>query len=229
MADLRVMTGASSPNYETKDKAWLAARALRDGSISIASFLAVMAIEGRCFEVSAGTGTAPATGAGAYVNTTPDVDISVPAGTVVIPYAVDVKFEAYGTDLLCEVVGAVGTGGVITPTSFDAITPRNLRLDAPYTSGCTAGSTGTGATYMTGNVVEFMRDGHRFAITKSASSATVAAFDQELYQWRATESGVWPIMYHPSSISRLNIFASSQAPTFFINVFYVELPGSFLS
>lgn len=229
MADLRVKTGASSVDRATEDRAWLAARGLRDGTISVADFLAVMALEGRCFMANAGSGTAPFSGGGAYVNTAPDVDMSVPAGTLVIPYDITVKFEAYGTDLLTETVAAVGVGGVIAPTSATAVTPKNLRLDAPYTSGCTIVSDGTGATYMTSNVVEFMRDGHRFAVTKSASSATASAMDQELYHWSALQTGVYPIMYNASSITRLNVFASSQAPTLFINVAYVELPGNFLS
>ena len=229
MSDLRIKTGATTVGRATEDGAWIAARGLRDGSISFADFLTVMALEGRCFMANAGTGTAPFTGGGAYVNTAPDIDMSVPAGTLVIPYHVAVKFEAYGTDLLAEVVGAVGTGGVIAPTSATAVTPRNLRLDAPNTSGATIVSDGTGATYMTGNVYEFMRDGHRFAVTKTASSATASAFDQELYTWSAVQTGVYPIMYSASAISRLNIFASSQAPTLFINIAYVELPGNFLS
>ena len=229
MSDLRVRTGATSVDRATEDRAWIAARGLRDGSISFADFLAVCALEGRCFMANAGTGTAPFTGGGAYVNTAPDVDFSVPVNTVVIPYDITVKFEAYGTDLLAEVVAAVGTGGVIAPTSATSVTPRNLRLDAPYTSACTIVSDGTGATYMTGNVYEFMRDGHRFAITKTGSSATAAAMDQELYRWSAVQTGVYPVLYSQAAISRLNVFASSQAPTLFINIAYVELPGSFLS
>ena len=205
---------------------WKAARGLRDGTVSFADFLAVMALQGRCYMANAGSGTAPFSGGGAYVNTAPDVDMSVPAGYIVIPYDITVKFEAYGTDLLSEIVGVVGVGGVIAPTSATAVTPRNLRLDAPNTSGSTIVSDGTGATYMTSNVVEFMRDGHRFAITKSASSATASAMDQEVYHWSATTTGVYPIMYNTAGITRLNVFASSQAPTLFINIAYVELPPS---
>ena len=229
MADLRIKTGATSVDRATEDRAWLAARGLRDGSISFVDFLAVCALEGRCFMANAGTASTPFSGGGAYTATAPDVDFSVPAGTLVIPYDITVKYETYGTDLLSEIIGVVGVGGVIVPTSATAVTPRNLRLDAPYTSGCTIVSDGTGGTYMTSNVVEFMRDGHRFAITKSASSATAAAMDQEVYRWSAVQTGVYPIMYNTASICRLNIFACSQAPTLFINIAYVELPGNFLS
>src|SRR3990167_8932860 len=96
-----------------------------DGTPFTADWLARQALEGRMFTINAGTGTAPITSAGAYVNTTPDVDISNPAGQMCIPIAVNIGVEAYGTTLLFESVCAVGVGGVITPTSAETLTPVN--------------------------------------------------------------------------------------------------------
>ena len=198
-------------------------KSLLDGTVFGADWLQKMAMEGRMFTIPAGTGTAPITSAGAYVNTTPDVDISNPAGQICIPVAINIGVEAYGTTLLFESVCAVGVGGVITPTAAETLTPVNHRLDLSNTSGLTAVSTGTGATYMTSNVIEF----GRHQIDKIVTIATAdddSTNHADSYDWSALDTGQWFIMYHPTSITRLNVFMSGQATTGFINVTVVIPP-----
>lgn len=198
-------------------------RGMLDGTAFTADWLARMAAEGRMYTINAGTGTAPITSAGAYVNTTPDVDISNPPGQLCIPVAINIGIEAYGTTLLFESVCAVGVGGVITPTAAEALTPVNHRLDLGNTSGLSAVSTGTGATYMTSNVVEFAR--HQ--IDKVVTIATAdddSGVHQSNYNWTAMESGQWFLMYHTTSVTRLNVFMSGQATTGFVSVTVVIPP-----
>ena len=222
MADLRIkpstkLIGASS------SVSFVPQRGFLDGTAFTADWLARMAAEGRMYTINAGTGTAPITSAGAYVNTTPDVDISNPAGQLCIPIAINIGVEAYGTTLLFESVCAVGVGGVITPTAAESLTPVNHRLDLTNLSGLTAVSTGTGATYMTSNVVEFAR--HQ--IDKVVTIATAdddSTNHQAEYNWSAMESGQWFLMYSPSSITRLNVFMSGQATTGFVTVTVVIPP-----
>ena len=213
----RLPGGSSAPSY-------LAQRGLLDGTAFNADWLARMALEGRMYTANAGTGTAPFTGGGAYVNTAPDLDMSVPSGMLIIPVVIEVVFETWGTALLAEVVAAYGKGGVIAPTSATAVTPVNHRLDLGNDSGVTVVSDGTGATYMTpaASIIEFWRPTSKFAITKTAGSATVSADDPSRFVWSALSSGVWPIMYATDGITRLNVFASSQAPTLFIRVCFVK-------
>ncbi len=195
-----------------------------DGTIFNADWLARMAMEGRMFTVHAGTGTAPITSAGAYVNTTPDLDMSVPAGVCCIPIALQVQFETFGTILLTEVVASIGVGGVLTPTAAEATVITNHRLDLGNTSGVTAVSTGTGATYMTSNVLEFFRDGHQADVTASAIATGDQASNLAKFKWSALETGNWPIMYNTSNITRLNVFMASQAGTGFITLTFVIPP-----
>ncbi len=203
-------------------------RSMVDGTIFTADWLGRMALEGRMYTCHSGTGTAPNTFAGAYVNTTPDLDMSVPAGVMAIPIALAVQFEAFGTILLTEVVAACGVGGIIAPTSATAVTPINHRLDLPNSSGVTVVSDGTGATYMTSNVLEFFRDGHQGDVTVSAVATGDQASNLAKFKWSALETGNWPIMYNPASITRLNICACSQAGTGFITLTFVVPPLSVL-
>mgnify|MGYP001614529696 CR=1 FL=1 len=168
-----------------------------DGTAFTADWLARMALEGRMYTANAGTGTAPFTGGGAYVNTAPDIDMSVPSGVMIVPVYAKVVFETSGNSLLAEIVGVYGKGGVIAPTSATSVTPVNHRLDLGNDSGVTIVSDGTGATYMTpaASIVEFWRDGEQMAITKTSASATVASTDKTRFEWSALATGVWPIMY----------------------------------
>lgn len=198
-------------------------KALLDGTPFTAEWLAKMALDGNMYTINAGTGTAPITSAGAYVNTTPDLDVSCPAGVMCIPVFLNIAVEAYGTTALFEAVAAIGVGGVLTPTAFESITPVNNRLDLTGGSGLTAGSTGTGATYMTTNVIEFARFVHNKMVT-IATADDDSSIGPAQYTWSALQTGCWPIMYSPSSITRLNVFMSCQATTGFITLVVVVPP-----
>jgi hypothetical protein len=222
MADNRVKASSRLIGAGTT---YIPQRGLIDGTAFTADWLARMAFEGRMFTVHAGTGTAPITSAGAYVNTTPDLDMSVPSGVMCIPIALTVQFETFGTILLTEVIAAIGKGGVITPTATEATVITNHRLD--YTgapSGITAVSTGTGATYMTANVLEFFRDGHQGDVTVSALATGNQASNLAKFRWSALEQGNWPIMYATDGITRCNVHMSSQAGTGFIALTCVVPP-----
>lgn len=198
-----------------------------DGTQFSADWLARMALEGRMYTVNIGSGTAPIAGGGAYVNTAPDVDMSVPSGMLVIPVAINISVETWGTILLAEIIAAYGKGGVIAPTSATAQTPVNHRLDLGNDSGVTVVSDGTGATYMTpaASVVEFWRESQPLVVTKVTTSnlfATQSGGDQAVFKWSALTTGVWPIMYATDGITRLNIFVAAQAPTYFGTLTFVK-------
>jgi hypothetical protein len=143
---------------------------------------------------------------------------------MIVPVRATVQVEAWGTILLSEIVGIVGVGGVITPTAAEATTITNHRLDLPNDSGVTAVSTGTGATFMTSNLLEFWRDGHQGDVTVSAMATGNQASNLTKFKWSALEDGNWPIMYSSSAITRLNIFMSGQATTGFITLTFVKVP-----
>src|SRR3990167_87374 len=214
MADLRLtpstkVLGAGSATSPVPVKG------LKDGTLFTADWLARQALEGRVVIINAGTGTAPITSAGAYVNTTPDVDIRVPAGVLAIPFNIQIGIEAYGTTALFESVAAIGSGGTYTPTSLDTFTAQNARTDiADQTFGITAGGSGTGAVYMD-DAVEFMRHQHNKMVTIGTADDD-SSIGPSQYNWSATQTGIWPIMYNTSPFTRLNVFMSCQATTGFV-------------
>lgn len=223
MADIRVKTSSKVVGSGGSDLVY--ARSMLDGSVFTADWLARMALEGRMYTGNAGTGTAPITMAGAYVNTTPDLDMSVPANMLVVVTNIDINVEAYGTTLLFEAIAAYGKGGVIAPTSATAVTPVNHRLDIGNDSGVTIVSDGTGATYMTpaSSIVEFARFGQDKVVTIATAVDTSPRETVGLH-WSALESGKWPIMYATDGIVRMNVFVSGQATTGFISVTFVKPP-----
>lgn len=194
-----------------------------DGAQFTSQWVQKMALEGRMYTWHSGTGTAPTTFAGAYVNTTPDIDMSVPAGVAFVPVYLTVQFETYGTILLTEVVAAAGVGGAIG-SAGTVVAAVNSRLDIGDTSGITVKKAATSATYMTSNVVEFFRDGHQADVTASAIATGDQASNLPKFKWNALTDGNWTVMYSPSSITRLNVFACSQAGTGFITVTGIVLP-----
>lgn len=222
MATTQGRTIAGMPGSTQK---LVTAPALPDGTQFSAQWLQKMAMDGNMYTAHSGTGTAPNTFAGAYVNTTPDLDMSVAPGTMVVIVGAVVNFETYGTSLLAEVVMAAGVGGVIAPTSATSVIPVNHRMDkAGPAPGVTIVSDGTGATYMTSNVLEFYRNSPPMSITKSSASATVSSIDPYRFEFNALQTGIWPVLYNPGTICRANIFACSQAGTGFITCTFVVVP-----
>lgn len=175
------------------------------------------------YNIQGGSLTTPITGAGAYVATTPDMDILVPSDKAFIPLVVTVGYETIGTSLLLEVIIAAGLGG--SQGAATAVTPVNMNTGYSNTSGLTCRSPSTGAVLMTSGLFDISHDQETLAITKTAGSATVAAFDRNKYVYRAKDEGVYHVLKSAQNLSaRLNVWAASQAPTVFIIVKGVCVP-----
>lgn|SRR3990167_3029214 len=169
------------------------------------------------YSIQGGSRTTPITGAGAYVATTPDMDILVPAEKAFIPLVVSVGYEIVGTSLLLEVIVTAGLGG--TQGATTVVTPTNLNTGKPDESGLICRSPSTGAVLMTDRLTDLSHDQETLAITKTAGSATVAAFDRNKYVYRARDEGVYHILKAGNNLqARLNVWGASQGPTLFITV-----------
>lgn len=169
------------------------------------------------YVIQGGSLTTPITGNGAYVSTTPDMDILVPTDKAFIPLVVNVGYETIGTSLLLEVIVLAGLGG--SQGAATAVTPVNMDTSRGNTSGLTCRSPSTGAVLPTTNLQDISHDQETLAITKTAGSATVAAFDRNKYIYRAKDEGMYHILKAGFNLqARLNIWAAAQAPTVFITV-----------
>jgi hypothetical protein len=123
------------------------ARAMRDGSLSVADFLNLKNMEGRVFQFDIGAFSTPIVGGGN--GTILDADqpeglLSVPSGTTIIlnRVAIECQTPLLATDAdECEILVSVdkdvawdGTG------TATAETPISFRTDGKRTSGCTCKS-----------------------------------------------------------------------------------------
>ncbi len=169
------------------------------------------------YVIQGGSITTPITGNGAYVATTPDMDILVPTDKAFIPLVINVGYELVGTSLLLEVIALAGLGG--SQGAATAVTPTNMDTSKANSSGLICRSPSTGAVLPTQNVTDLFHEQETLAITKTAGSATVAAFDRNKYVYRAKDEGVYHILKGANGLNaRLNIWGAAQGPTLFITV-----------
>ena len=205
------------------DDQYSKAQGTRDGAIWTADWVLARCAEGRVFVANAGTVTTPITfGAGIIDEDEYDLHIAVPSGTTIGIISVDVVFEVVGTNALLEVMAKTGTGSTVGAGT--AITPRNLRSDAPFTSNCTitAAATASSGVEITG--AEFFRNCLGKTVTV-ATSGIQAATQPRKFSWNHKDAGYIPIVVGATGAA-CGVFAGAQAGQGFITVVYVEVPST---
>jgi len=177
MGYIEYSTGVQ-PDTFSADDVYAKVQGTRDGAIFSADWVLARCLEGRVFVADAGTVTAAITFApGAVSETEPDIAIYVPSGTTIGILEVNVQMETFGTQGIFETFGKIGTYTTAhTTSSGTAVTPRNMRSDAPFTSNCTVlcATTTVASTGLTG--AEFFRDG--IPSSETLTTAVVLIFDQ---------------------------------------------------
>lgn len=150
-ADIRLQAAQYATVPNGADGFPVVARAMRDGSLSVADWMNLKNMEGRVFQVDVGAFSTPITGGGA--GTVLDADqpealISIPSGTTMILNRVAVQCQtpllatdADEAEILVVVDKDVAWDGTGTMT---AETPLSIRTDQKRTSNCTAKSAVTG-------------------------------------------------------------------------------------
>lgn len=196
-------------------------RLLRDGSTINMPWLMSKAIEGKVFGVQSGILTTPDTFNATIAAGEPDILVTVPTGTTIIPVYIHVGFEDTGTAQVMDVI-AVASSVYDNAVTATAETIYNLRTDkAVNGSACTAYSvvTGGGTSPESGNFFEFWRPYSGFSEDAFNGSAAFALHPVAGAQWQIGEAIVPPVIVGSGS---LNVYASAQAGTGFIRVIWVE-------
>ena len=223
MADTRVKPAARGIGASSAS-AYVAQRGTIDGTAYTADWLARLSAEGRMLTFNVGTRSTPITGGGVYVATTPDLDVRIPAGTLVVPTRLEVVYETVGTSGIQECFALAGAGGTYA-TSAVPIVPTNHRTDLGDTHGLLAQGPATGAVIPTVNTTEFFRNSPPMGITKTSQSATVTSIDPYRMEWSALASGMWLHVYTVAeSFAQIMVWAGGQAPTVFISLTVVVPP-----
>ena len=141
MTDLRVYAKQNTPT-RFNDDSWVALRGLRDGTPIAMPWYQALVLEGRAFGVTASAPGAETT-TPAYVDTVKQLYADIPDGTAAIPLRVEGSFAVVDGTLV-EAYAFVsltlnGAAGTVT-----SVTPQNLRVDSPLTSGATCSHTASG-------------------------------------------------------------------------------------
>ena len=201
-------------------------RALLSGELAFADYYAISALRGRVFTAASASVSTPTTWtATSTIDVTKSMFMAVvPSGIAIIPMNIEVYYEAFGTDAQMELQALIGTGGSRT-SGMTAITPVRTRSDIGGAGSvtCWAGGNTTVTVGPTAKINYFWRTGLQFAITKTASSATVAASDPYRFVWSALAESSFNIA---GPDSQLVINQGSQAGTGFVTVQYIEIPSS---
>ncbi len=225
MSDVRIVREVSSVSRGTSDGDLMALRGTRDGAVFTADWYLAAALEGRAFGVNAGTGTGPITfNAGALIVAEPDVCITVPDGTTIIPVLIEYALETTGAG--ASDIVAVASSATQVITAGDAKTIYNMRTDAPVASNCTAASVldgGTGVTPYTGNFVEFFRGYAGDTTDQHGSNTAQTIATASRYSWTAAKTMVPPIL---TGVSQLAVYLAATAGTGWCTVIWVEFPSS---
>jgi len=200
------------------------ARATRDGALFTAPWIQSLVLDGRCYMIQVGALTTPIVGGG---NGTvvdldqPEVDISVPSGTTILPFRIDVQVENNATEAdnaIGEIIIGIDrtvsdntTGGTFTDE-----TAVNLRTDNPRSSLCDPNSAYTGNITTAPVVIELARL-QRVAIVDASSTARDDTSMHLLY-----EPSVIPAIVGPAQL--LVYWGGVEAISGYAQVYWAELP-----
>ncbi len=225
MSDLRIRRQVSSVTRATDDDKWMNLRGTRDGAMISADWLTAMALEGRCFGVNSGTDTQAVTHNAAYAATEPDMLITVPSGTTIIPVMIQVNFEDTSTAIAVDCM-AVATSVYDAVTTDTDLTIHNMRMDAPNDSLCQAVAVVTGTTALTplaGNFIEFWRGVAGVAEDAFGGNATPTNELITRTAWNIKDSLVPPVIVGEGS---LYIYMSGTKGVGFCTAIWVEVPST---
>ncbi|KKL20729.1 hypothetical protein LCGC14_2452560, partial [marine sediment metagenome] len=183
---------------------------------------------GRAFGVNTGTGSTPDTFTPNALDVTkPDLAITVPSGTTIIPVLIEYAIEDLGgTEAALDVVAVASSAATQDTSGGDSLTIMNMRTDKPQGSLCTAASVlaSSGVTPYTGNYVEFFRGYAGDVNDKHASNTAQTIATASRYHWTAAQTMVPPIL---TGISQLCVWVSGPgAVTGWITVIWIEMPSS---
>lgn len=181
------------------------------------------------YVLNGGVQTTPITGAGAYVSTTPDMDIQVAEDRAFIPLVILAQAETIGTVTPLEIIATVGTGGTFA-TGGTAIVAKNMDTSKGNSSGLLCQSPASSAVLMTGAAHDIWRHGVPNVSVKT-DSGTVSVKDHPFqFKYSAREEGFYHILKSSASgLARLNVWVAHQAMTCFIIVKGVSVPKEWTS
>lgn len=213
MTDQRVLV-----NPDTLDAAgentWMAAKGSKLGHQIMMDFYTQMSIEGRVYQVRAGTISEPAVGDIVITDTAADLCVDSAVGTTIIPV-----YSNMSINLAAEALPEAGLKSVgVASTIGAAFIPLNLKSGGPAATSTArvaeTGSAATGVTVAAETAATTLR--HWSWSQPLAAGAYWATFD-----W---EPKAPPVLVGPRCLYFQIAAGATAGPSYYMHVDYIELP-----
>jgi hypothetical protein len=198
------------------ENTWANVRASKRGDLILIDWYAMMAQEGRVFQVRAGTITTPIVGDVVITDSAAEMCADAASGTTIIPAYLNIGIRL-GTGTLHEYaaksVGSVSTAGT-------AFVPLNLLIGG--SAAVSTARTGTAGAVSVGAEAVTTTRRHWSA---SNPVAVGAGNTQTTFEWKPLTP---PVDVGPACFY-VQIAATTTGPTYFAHFDYVELPTTAIS
>lgn len=199
----------------TVDGQTKALRGLRDGTLSVADFLLICALEGNVFQANAGIGATVIAGHVGYSQLQPEANLDVPQGTSVIVLPPSLYLQT-SPGTLTNVIAAslnqlMGAGTSSAPSAG----PTSIRSDRKKATACTvrqAYSANGNALGSGVSQIEHIHSGYPFA---DAAGGPVKEFPLDSNRWG------FPVLVGPASF-QLYWYATTTAASGYGSLAWIE-------
>jgi hypothetical protein len=192
---------------------------LKDGASVSADWVQGLVLRGKVFHAFVGSATTPATLDASYANTDPDISLDVPDGTAILPLAIRVVVEAYGTTALFESF-TLCTKTLAAASAGTAFTPINMATRQGSGSACkvfTAPTVTNGAGHA--DAFELGRETYAKAVTIGTADDDSSIYPSH-FLWTYKEMGFAPVLHGDAS---MQTWVVGQATTGYIQYWWAEL------
>jgi len=208
-AELKLRVNQDSPQSGS-ESVDLYAKGTKRGELCVISFLQEAAMEGRIYQVRAGTVTTHLTGDVEITDTAAEMCADAGNGTTIMPCYLNIHVEALGGTVPIVAAKSVGT----VSSAGAAFVPLNLLLDggtAAVASRATARVAAAGGVTVTAELA---------TTTRRHFSATLATADM-IFEWAPTYTPV----VKDGACFYVQAAGTTTGPNYYAHFDFVELPS----
>ncbi len=196
------------------ENTWTAAKASKLGFGIAMDFYTQMAIEGRVYQIKAGTISVPIVGDADITDVKAEMCADAASGTTIIPVYCNISYNLAAATLF----EAAGKSVATVSSAGAAFVPLNLKSDGPAAAS-TARVAGTGGVTVTAELATTTPRHFSF------SQPIIAGAYTTTYDWEPKSPPVLP----GARCFYLQIAADTTGPSYFAHFDYIELPTANIS
>lgn len=192
------------------------------GAIMTVDWVQGQVFKGNVFHAYVGNATTPATLDASWANTDPDISMDVPDGRLIIPLRINSILEAYGTTALFETM-CLCSRTLAAASAGTAFVPINMKTRTGGGSSCSVYVAPTVTSGYTTGAFELFRDVQAKAVT-IATADDDSTWQNNIFEWNYLTNGPAPVLQGDAS---LQLWATSQAASGYMNIYWVELDDNY--